>query len=431
MSILNHEQIRAYLHLGRGQLNAAEQAALDAHLAGCADCRRYAGEVTGLQTRLTEAMRVRWKRYSPSPVINEQVQARLRRKIWYRQLWRLANSVAAAMATLIVILSLGWLAWQTRPLPDRPVARATMTAPASSLPPAPSVGDWTALPGLATFGDQAKLLGYSLSVTSFAPGDTVEVTIYGQTRSANYTFFALLFGGDNTFPLRGRSRVAQTDAPGLEASCPQVGRHSAGLVVTCLPLVLPNPLPAGSYQLRVGAYDQAGGQRMTTPDGRETILLTTLQIGALPAETSPPTPILAPTPTTYSIPASCPVTLPNGSTPPGEQPSPTYHGNGQLWTALWPEGAVLIPPQMVQPDGSSSMKWGWWRGVEGQLTIEGRRLDASASPLGAVIPDGYGDTGFQPGGLIFSTEGCWEVTGKVGQAELTFVVYVVKVGASQ
>lgn len=83
---------------------------------------------------------------------------------------------------------------------------------------------------------------------------------------------------------------------------------------------------------------------------------------------------------------------------------------------------------MVQPDGSLSMKWSWWRAANGQLTIEGRRLDdINAPPPGAVIPGGYGDTGFQPGGLIFPTEGCWEVTGRVGNSTLTFVVYVAKV----
>jgi len=49
-------------------------------------------------------------------------------------------------------------------------------------------------------------------------------------------------------------------------------------------------------------------------------------------------------------------------------------------------------------------------------------------PLRARIPDGYGDTGFQATALIFPTEGCWEVTGKVGEASRTFVTRVVKVG---
>jgi hypothetical protein len=127
---------------------------------------------------------------------------------------------------------------------------------------------------------------------------------------------------------------------------------------------------------------------------------------------------------------SCPVTHPNGKTPPDQIPSPGDHGNGALWTDLWPAGTVVFRPRgpgFVLPDGSLSMKFGWWRGVRGKLTIRGRRLDAPAPPLRARIPEGYGDIGFQSTALIFPTEGCWEVTGKVGEASLTFVTRVVKI----
>jgi hypothetical protein len=63
--------------------------------------------------------------------------------------------------------------------------------------------------------------------------------------------------------------------------------------------------------------------------------------------------------------------------------------------------------------------------VTGKLRIEGRRLDGPAPPLTADVPDGYGDAGFQASGIDFPTEGCWEVTGRVGSASLTFVTLVV------
>jgi hypothetical protein len=74
------------------------------------------------------------------------------------------------------------------------------------------------------------------------------------------------------------------------------------------------------------------------------------------------------------------------------------------------------------------MKIAWYRadGLRGRLSITGKRLDAVAPPLRAAIPSGYSDTGFQPSGIIFPTEGCWQVTGTVGTASVTFVTRVVK-----
>jgi len=99
-----------------------------------------------------------------------------------------------------------------------------------------------------------------------------------------------------------------------------------------------------------------------------------------------------------------------------------------LWTVLYPEGTVVFEPGgpgFVEPDGSLPMKFPWWRRIRGQRRIEGRRLDAPAPALRAHIPSGYGDIGFQATSLIFSTEGCWEVTGWVGNASMTLVTRVV------
>lgn len=137
-------------------------------------------------------------------------------------------------------------------------------------------------------------------------------------------------------------------------------------------------------------------------------------------------------------PASCPVTLP---------PEPTTHHDAMSYFepgtsrwkpvltlgpfGLWPEGTIVFRPGgpgEILPDGSLAMKFGWTRGegLQGKLKIHGRRLDASAPPLRARIPDGYGDTGFQATALIFPTEGCWEVTGEVADTRVTFVTRVVR-----
>ncbi len=113
-------------------------------------------------------------------------------------------------------------------------------------------------------------------------------------------------------------------------------------------------------------------------------------------------------------------------------PSELGVGNERLSAVgLWPNGALVFRPGgpgFVTADGSLGMKFGWQRGITGQLAIEGRRLDAEAPPLRAEVPGGYGSVGFQPSYIIFPTPGCWEVTGRVSDESVTFVTSVVKIG---
>jgi hypothetical protein len=132
---------------------------------------------------------------------------------------------------------------------------------------------------------------------------------------------------------------------------------------------------------------------------------------------------------------TCAVTL--GSPfepPPGVSPdalpgAATSYGNDRLWVGgLAPKG--VIESDFAEKGGTARWKFGWWRAVGGRLTVTGRRLDAPAPPLRSEIASGgYGRTGFQPSGVYFPTEGCWEVTGSVGGTTLTFVTLVTKRGA--
>lgn len=133
---------------------------------------------------------------------------------------------------------------------------------------------------------------------------------------------------------------------------------------------------------------------------------------------------------------TCPVTGPDRFAPTGEGGIPferdASHRKPALRVGLWPDGTVVFAPGgpgSIEPDGSLGMKFPWWKeeGLSGKLKIHGRRLDAAAPPLRASIPEGYGDTGFQATGLIFPTEGCWEVTGEVGNTRITFVTRVVRI----
>ena len=126
----------------------------------------------------------------------------------------------------------------------------------------------------------------------------------------------------------------------------------------------------------------------------------------------------------------CPVTEPNGSMPPlkpGERVSANHHGDGNLWTSLWSAGKVVFEPggPGVVDEHGLAMKWVWWLAdTSGQLQVEGRRLDAAGPPLEVIPPYGGKDHLWNTG-LLFPTVGCWEVTGRAGDATLTFVTEVV------
>lgn len=148
---------------------------------------------------------------------------------------------------------------------------------------------------------------------------------------------------------------------------------------------------------------------------------------AAPGPSLPPPVVVVPG---YTSAPGCPVTLPGSA---GKPPFPGAafsdggaYGNSALWVVTYPGGVVAAQPAFVEPDGSIGMKFAWYRIAEGQLSITGRRLDGTAPALKASVPDGYGPSGFQPSGIYFPTEGCWEVTGHVAKASMTFVVYVFK-----
>jgi hypothetical protein len=121
---------------------------------------------------------------------------------------------------------------------------------------------------------------------------------------------------------------------------------------------------------------------------------------------------------------ACPVTPPNGFPFPGVIPPPPYLGNGRLWVGVWPEGLVVVPPDDVRPDGSLRMKFMWVRGpgVDGILRISGDEVGTGASIR--ARSNGYGETGFNASSIFFPGEGCYQITGRAGGAELTFVTLV-------
>jgi hypothetical protein len=117
---------------------------------------------------------------------------------------------------------------------------------------------------------------------------------------------------------------------------------------------------------------------------------------------------------------ACPITQVAGS-----------YGNEFLEAVLPWNGRIVFRPGgagFVDHDGALGIKLGWNRLIPGTLRVGGRRLDGDAPPARAYLNDGYGDRGLQPIYLIFPVPGCWEITGGLGDARLSFVLKVEKVG---
>lgn len=127
----------------------------------------------------------------------------------------------------------------------------------------------------------------------------------------------------------------------------------------------------------------------------------------------------------------CPITSPLGGVPDVvdfESPVPWvreesgWYGNEALWVSLPPDGVLPSLPSAEDPELLDT-KFPWWRITAGELTVETAQVDGDEAIVGSV-PSGYGDSGFTPSGLMFSSEGCWQVTGAVSGEELSFVVWV-------
>ncbi len=149
------------------------------------------------------------------------------------------------------------------------------------------------------------------------------------------------------------------------------------------------------------------------------------------------------TPTPTSLPelnpGDCPVTKPPElpfTAPAPYRPSAPWagqfwYGTDLLWTALPESGTWSSLPQ--NPDGYGQ-KVVWWR--EGyswkdnptpDLTVTGKRFDAPAPPLHASqATNAYAEDigSAMMVGVDFPTPGCWEVTGKVPDQQLSFVIWV-------
>jgi hypothetical protein len=125
--------------------------------------------------------------------------------------------------------------------------------------------------------------------------------------------------------------------------------------------------------------------------------------------------------------ADCPATTPDWIMPPDDAaiqnpPALGYYivnDDQSIWVSAWWAEQDATPLQA----GDDGNKIGWFRPAGAPLEITGRLLDADGTALHADIPCCY-PTRFQATGLAFPVAGCWEITAKAADSELTFVVVV-------
>ena len=113
----------------------------------------------------------------------------------------------------------------------------------------------------------------------------------------------------------------------------------------------------------------------------------------------------------------CPVTFPDGDRRRGDRAGVSASsgmGMASCGSAYGLTGRVRATKDNVTRHGAIFMKFPWDRAVKGRLRITGRRIDADAPPLRALLSD-YRLTGFQPSTLIFPDRSCREITGRIGE----------------
>jgi hypothetical protein len=150
------------------------------------------------------------------------------------------------------------------------------------------------------------------------------------------------------------------------------------------------------------------------------------------------------------VPDTCPVTKATDRpfVPPWPYPAKPYGGGFWIGTdGLWiapPADGIWGGQHLSTTDPASGNKMDWWREakvswwrqdydwrVDGppKLKVTGRRLDSTAPPLVADEANAVGirfPKAYMMDSLYFPTPGCWEITGRYEDDELTFVVWVAK-----
>jgi hypothetical protein len=150
--------------------------------------------------------------------------------------------------------------------------------------------------------------------------------------------------------------------------------------------------------------------------------------------------------TTGDVPGTCPVTkasdhsfIPSWPYPTAPYLGGSWFGTDKLWTILPEAGTWRAPSLQYTPSGLPLREKSVWfshsdgrrTDQESYLSVTGTRLDSPGPPLMADQSKpaccwAGRDQAYMMTVLTIPTLGCWEVTGRLADDKLTFVVWVAK-----
>ena len=179
---------------------------------------------------------------------------------------RFGDTPLRRLANGLSLLSLGiWLVFATPRLRRRPWLAGLLLLGALGSVAAwgmarPSADPAQRVAVQANLGGQAQLTGYTLDHAAYRPGEDVRVTLYwlgSRHPDKDYRVFV---------HLRDRAdqqMISQHDSDPVYGSTPMTRWEPGELMADEHLLPLPADTPPGTYQLWVGMYDPATGERLT------------------------------------------------------------------------------------------------------------------------------------------------------------------------
>ena len=110
----------------------------------------------------------------------------------------------------------------------------------------------------ADLGDQVKFHGYSLGSAQVEPGGLFHLTLYWRARqrmTVSFTVFTHLLGKDGSI-------WGQIDNIPVKGTYPTTGWVEGEVITDEYEIAIKSDAPPGDYQIEVGMYDAATGQRL-------------------------------------------------------------------------------------------------------------------------------------------------------------------------